>query len=59
MKCQCQDCSNRHVGCHSQCNVYQAFTAERERIRKNRLVYREYDNYKYGIRIHYNNKRNM
>lgn len=59
MKCHCQGCSDRHVGCHSQCNAYQAFVAERERIRKNRLVYREYDNYRYGIRIYYNYKRNM
>ena len=54
MKCQCQDCTNRYIGCHSQCNAYQAFVAERERIRKNRLVYREYDNYRY-----HNYKRNM
>lgn len=30
----CQGCTNRHPHCHSECEIYKAFKAERERINK-------------------------
>lgn len=29
-KCQCQDCADRYVGCHSECEKYQEFVKARE-----------------------------
>lgn len=33
MTCPCKGCTDRAVGCHGSCAKYQAFNAEREKIR--------------------------
>lgn len=32
MNAPCKDCKDRHAGCHSECERYQAYAAEREAI---------------------------
>ena len=32
MKGACKDCADRHVGCHSDCERYAAYMAERRKI---------------------------
>lgn len=29
----CKDCPDRHIGCHGECEAYQTYNADRERIR--------------------------
>lgn len=26
----CKDCTNRHIGCHSECDIYNAFASGRK-----------------------------
>ena len=34
MECPCRHCENRSVGCHSHCEAYAGYDAERKAIRK-------------------------
>ena len=38
MKCKCKGCTDRYVGCHSECEDYKAYTAimEDRRVEKQR-----------------------
>ena len=38
MTAPCYRCPNRHEGCHSECEDYKAFGAERERLRQARAL---------------------
>lgn len=45
VKNNCKGCTERKVGCHSNCESYITYNAECERIRQNRhqnYIYREY-----------------
>ena len=33
-KNSCKDCTDRHVGCHAECETYNAFVKEREEFRQ-------------------------
>ena len=35
----CKDCTDRHVGCHAECETYNAFVKEREEFRQ--MIYNE------------------
>lgn len=43
MKVPCKDCTDRHLGCHSECEKYKAFDAERKKISDIRLKMKEED----------------
>jgi len=45
IKCECQGCTKRQPSCHDTCESYQAYKAERERIRRNRRADYEYNGY--------------
>lgn len=45
VKAPCKGCSERHVGCHSTCEKYQAFRKEADRLREERLVQRKISDY--------------
>ena len=46
----CKDCKDRHVGCHSNCEIYKEYTRELEEkkhmIKEAKNKDREYKNYK-------------
>lgn len=42
----CHYCSDRRVGCHSECEKYKAFKAECEEERQKRLKDNEFNGYK-------------
>lgn len=50
MNTACKDCTERYVGCHSECEKYQAYLDElydmREKIRKGKMDEREFKSYK-------------
>jgi len=46
---KCYGCTERFVGCHSNCPAYQEYVAEKERIRRNKRIQKEYYNYKHRI----------
>lgn len=35
----CKDCTNRHIGCHSECEIYKAFVEENEKLKKIKKEY--------------------
>jgi predicted nucleic acid-binding Zn ribbon protein len=37
MKCNCKGCPERTQMCHSTCESYLEYTAERQRVRQNRI----------------------
>lgn len=41
----CKGCSERFVGCHSNCEKYKEFTQENDEIRKKRQSHYFYDDY--------------
>ena len=59
IKNKCQGCTERHVGCHQDCQSYKEYAAECERVRQNRRKENIYNGYARScadraIRIHYN-----
>lgn len=38
IKPPCKDCQERHPHCHSECEAYLAYDADRQRIRKEKKV---------------------
>lgn len=32
----CRDCKNRHIGCHSNCEIYQKWIEHQEELKKRR-----------------------
>ena len=34
----CKDCTDRHIGCHSKCEKYQAFRKQRDKENRERLI---------------------
>lgn len=41
MQAPCRDCAERRVGCHAACPKYQAYAADRVRVRAERAVQAE------------------
>ena len=45
-KSKCKDCTSRYVGCHSKCEDYANFKAEREKAKARRYAVSDYWAYK-------------
>jgi hypothetical protein len=41
----CRDCTERHIGCHSECEKYKAYCAERAELKAKIAKSNQYDNY--------------
>lgn len=37
MKCKCNGCDERHIGCHSDCEAYKEFSDWRKKIRDEKI----------------------
>ena len=55
-KAPCKDCPDRHLGCHSQCEKYKAYTEERKRISDLRMKNRNADWDYYEVRSKHRRK---
>lgn len=49
--CPCHNCELRHVGCHSDCEVYKGWRAERDEL--NEKIYQEKELYRVANDIRY------
>ena len=62
IKSPCLNCSDRHIGCHSECDKYKEFTesrqSENEKISAERISDMQYKSYKVDVLTKENKKHN-
>ena len=44
-----KSCPDRHPGCHDNCSRYQEWKAERDRLKKQRSIYRKQESYHFSF----------